>query len=100
MSTILLESNNSAECKNIIEAENQKAGGICENLCGAAVPNSLNIWDLQDNFTAKWHRLVPFGQYAHRKGMQMANDGAARAMINYFNSLRGKLMRQFLGLPI
>jgi hypothetical protein len=100
MSTILLESNNSAECKNTIEVENQKAGGICENLCGTAVPNSLNIWELQNNFTAKWHKLVPFGQYAHCKGMQVVNDGAAHAMISYFNSLRGKLMRKFLGLPV
>ncbi|MDR2436179.1 MAG: phage protease [Puniceicoccales bacterium] len=80
--------------------ENRNAGGICGDLCDAAAPNSLGIRKLQDNFTAKWHRLVPFGQYAHRKGMQVVNAGAAHAMINYFNSLRGKLMRKFLGLPI
>jgi hypothetical protein len=80
--------------------ENQSANETFEDLHGAAVSNSLNIRELQDNFAAKWYKLVPFGQYAHRKGMQVVDDGAACAMVNYFNSLRGKLMRKFLGLPI
>jgi hypothetical protein len=62
--------------------------------------NSLKIRELQNNFTAKWYKLVPFGQYAHHKGMQVLSDDAARAIINYFNSLPGKLMRKFPGLPI
>ena len=98
MNAILLNPNGSTEGKNTAKMENRNAGEVSENLCGAVAHDPLNI--RESNFTAKWYRLVPFGQYAHRKGMQVVDDGAARAMINYFNSLRGKLMRKFLGLPI
>jgi hypothetical protein len=48
----------------------------------------------------EWIKLVSCGQYEHRKGLQIVDRDSTEAMIYYFNSLRGKLMRKFLGLPI
>jgi hypothetical protein len=49
---------------------------------------------------AEWIKLVSCGRYGHQKGLQVVDRGAMAAMVDCFNSLRGKLMRKFLGLPI
>jgi phage I-like protein len=48
----------------------------------------------------EWIRLVSFGRYDHRKGLQVVDRDSVDTMIDFFNSLRGKLMRKFLGLPV
>ncbi|MDE6432079.1 MAG: hypothetical protein K2L13_01655 [Opitutales bacterium] len=48
----------------------------------------------------EWIKLVDFGQYQHPKGLQVVDRDSAESMVKYFHSLRGRLMRRFLGLPI
>lgn len=48
----------------------------------------------------EWIKLVEFGQYQHSKGLQIVDRTAAENMVEYFHSLRGRLMRRFAGLPI
>jgi hypothetical protein len=93
----LPKSSGFTEHGNATKTGNRNAGKLFKNLLGAAACGTLNA---QNDSAAKWRRLVAFGQYAHPKGMQVVSRESAYAMIDYFNSLRGKLMRKFLGLPI
>ncbi|MDR1414150.1 MAG: phage protease [Puniceicoccales bacterium] len=48
----------------------------------------------------EWIKLVNFGEYQHSKGIQLFDERAANAIVEYFHSLRGRLMRKFHGIPI
>ncbi|MDR0679726.1 MAG: phage protease [Puniceicoccales bacterium] len=90
---------------NLGELENLSIVG--ESVCESCENPGDNVTDeLSDNqrvekiTDGEWIKLVSFGQYDHPKGLQLVDCDSAKAMINYFNSLRGKFMRRFVGLPI
>jgi hypothetical protein len=43
---------------------------------------------------------VNFGKYDHQKGTQLIDSRSAKAIVNSFHSIRGRLMRGFRGIPI
>ncbi|MDR0351768.1 MAG: phage protease [Puniceicoccales bacterium] len=48
----------------------------------------------------QWVKLLPYGNYPHPKGMQHFSRSSAEIIVKNFKSLRGRLSRKFLGLPI
>ena len=49
---------------------------------------------------SQWIKLTDYGEYSHARGLQRLTRESARTMVNYFNSLRGRLARRFRGLPV
>ncbi|MDR1255772.1 MAG: phage protease [Puniceicoccales bacterium] len=82
---------NTATCKKILKAPAVESGA--EGAEGD-LPRTAQ------NGHGDWIKLLSFGKYEHPKGLQLVNYDSARAMVDYFNSLRGKFMRRFIGLPI
>ena len=50
--------------------------------------------------SAEWVKLADFGEYEHKKGIQILNEKSANNIIKSFHSLHGRFMRKFIGLPI
>ena len=48
----------------------------------------------------EWLKISPYGDFPNKVGLQRIQKPDADAMVTAFNSLRGKLARGFLGLPI
>ncbi|MDR0595821.1 MAG: phage protease [Puniceicoccales bacterium] len=72
----------------------------CENPNGNVTDELFDDQKTEKIIDGEWIKLVSFGQYDHPKGLQLVDCDSAKAMIDYFNSLRGKFMRRFVGLPI
>jgi hypothetical protein len=72
----------------------------CENPSGDVRDEWSDEQKAEKITDGEWIKLVSFGQYDHPKGFQLVDCNSAKAMIDYFNSLRGKFMRRFVGLPI
>lgn len=47
-----------------------------------------------------WVHLAVYGIHPHSNGRQQFSKEAAREMVRYFNSLRGRLARRFGGIPV
>jgi hypothetical protein len=48
----------------------------------------------------EWLKLADFGEYKHPKGIQLLDALSADALVNFFHSVRGRLLRKFRGIPI
>lgn len=48
----------------------------------------------------EWLQISPYGDYPNKVGLQRIQKPDAEAMVTAFNSLRGKVSRAFMGLPI
>jgi phage I-like protein len=48
----------------------------------------------------EWIKLVTYGDYAHRMGVQEVSQAAAKTMADNFHSLWQRLARRFRGIPI
>lgn len=48
----------------------------------------------------EWLKISPYGEFPNKVGLQRIERPDAEAMVTAFNSLRGKVSRAFMGLPI
>ncbi|MDR1456450.1 MAG: hypothetical protein LBI34_00080 [Puniceicoccales bacterium] len=53
-----------------------------------------------DDGCGGWIKLVDYGDYQHRLGMQIVDASACKQMARRFSSLRQRLARRFRGVPI
>jgi phage I-like protein len=52
------------------------------------------------NATQDWLKLVAYGEYAHRFGMQVVTKESATKMAKSFHSLTNRFARKFKGVPV
>ncbi|MDR0727681.1 MAG: hypothetical protein LBF26_02190 [Puniceicoccales bacterium] len=55
---------------------------------------------VKDDDCGGWLKLVDYGEYQHRLGMQIVDASACKQMARRFSSLRQRLARRFRGVPI
>jgi hypothetical protein len=53
-----------------------------------------------DSYANGWIKLVDYGEYPHRLGMQVVDRSACEHMAKHFSSLCQRLARRFRGVPI
>jgi hypothetical protein len=56
--------------------------------------------DAPQTAASGWLKLVEYGEYPHRLGLQVVTAEAARRMVRNFNSLVQRLARRFRGVPV
>lgn len=49
---------------------------------------------------SEWLRITPYGDFPNKVGLQRVRREDAQEMVDAFNSVRGKVARLFLGVPI
>ncbi|MDR2576958.1 MAG: phage protease [Puniceicoccales bacterium] len=60
----------------------------------------LNQHEIFANVAQNWFKLVNYGEYAHRLGMQVVTKDSAREMTKSFHSLMQRFARKFRGVPV
>jgi regulator of replication initiation timing len=61
---------------------------------------NTNLKTMEKPVLDQWIKLLPYGDYPHPRGVQHFNRSSAEIIAKNFKSLRGRLSRKFLGLPI
>jgi hypothetical protein len=69
-----------------------------ETTCETMILSGAN--SVKDDGYGGWIRLVDYGEYAHRLGLQIVDASACKQMARRFSSLRQRLARRFRGVPI
>jgi hypothetical protein len=69
-----------------------------ETTCETMILAGAN--SVKDDGCGEWLRLVDYGEYAHRLGLQIVDASACKQMARRFSSLRQRLARRFRGVPV